>query len=545
MNPAARVQAWARARPGLLAVLALSVALNALGIGWGLPNDVSWAVDDTAPDKPLLLLGMWQGYHHKYPYFHWWTNLALYAPWLTWWRLTGQSSFPCKVPLLECFADPYAQLGTLILLTRGLHVAMGAGLCWLVYRISLRLFRDERAATLAALATACAPLVVYASHVGTLNLPSTFWLTASLLAALRALDSDRLSDHCAFGLLLGAAVATKEQIAGAYVLVGLGLYAAFLKRRVLPRSGGRLRAHLDPRLAALVLLPLITYAAIQNVVFNHEGWLAHLDHWIGESGSLARNEAPLYRGPVALAALFARELGNALGSPLLALCLAGAVVAGVTQPRRAAVLLLPAASYYLFTVQGVAQHVYTRLTLPVIPLLAIAAGYGVAAGLRRGRVARWTSVACAAVAIGHAALVSLRLDITFLRDTRYDAEAWLVENVPVDRGIGVFSYPYYLPRLAAFDRPVTRFDESAMIPGAFAATGPEWLVLSRTYHQRFDGRREGDFFASLLAGDGPYRVAWRHQRPPAFAGWPGLGSAWLPWLVNPEIAILERRPAAP
>ena len=42
---------------GLAAVLALSLALNWVGSGWGLPNERSWSNDDQTPKIPIYAGG--------------------------------------------------------------------------------------------------------------------------------------------------------------------------------------------------------------------------------------------------------------------------------------------------------------------------------------------------------------------------------------------------------------------------------------------------------------------------------------------------------
>ncbi|PYQ51467.1 MAG: hypothetical protein DMF78_13305, partial [Acidobacteria bacterium] len=61
-----------KARHALLAVVALSLALGAWGLRWGLPSEYGWAPDELLPQDvdAAVAQGFAHGWHTKYPPLH-------------------------------------------------------------------------------------------------------------------------------------------------------------------------------------------------------------------------------------------------------------------------------------------------------------------------------------------------------------------------------------------------------------------------------------------------------------------------------------------
>ncbi|HXH82073.1 MAG TPA: hypothetical protein VNN07_04000, partial [Candidatus Tectomicrobia bacterium] len=82
----------------LVAVVILALALNGIGLGWGLPpaNARAWEIDGITPLEPLatakaIFVDDWwnSGYYRKYPLGHYFVLLAAYAPYLAYLKVTG------------------------------------------------------------------------------------------------------------------------------------------------------------------------------------------------------------------------------------------------------------------------------------------------------------------------------------------------------------------------------------------------------------------------------------------------------------------------
>lgn len=549
---------------GLVAILALSLALNLVGNGWGLPNDRSWSNDDPTPKVPLRIGRIWCCGDNKYPYLQPLITRAVYAPSLAWWRARGELAAPCDdLGDADCFPRPYEQLGWLMRLSRLLAAAMGAGAVAAVYAIALRLYADRRAALFAALAAAVIHELVLFSHWGNVDVPYLFWFAWSIAAFLAIVDRGRVRDYAAFGLLSAAALATKESIVGAYVGVGVAILVVHGRRALAARAsdedvderGGagadgplnaspaastaalaRLaRAAVDRRLIVLAACLFGLYGIVNNVLFNWTGFRAHVGYWLAGTGIDPWNDR--FTGHAALLATFAARLRDAVGAGWLAA--AGvAVVWAAWRDRRTLWVLLPAASYYLFTIAPI-RYAYTRFTLPVALLLAVPLGRLAAATFTADTTARrrWASLprALLALAFAHALLYSVHADVMLLTDGRFAAERWLSESVPLTARVVAVGSPSYLPRLDWLGYEPKRLDDDDASLAAVRAEDADVVVTTR--RARAPGIGAAPSLIDDLVGAG-YAIRYDAASPAPLA--PLLGTSYIESRVNPRTVILVR-----
>ena len=526
----------ARLERGVLAaVVASALALLLLGIHWGLPNVESWNGDDISPNKPLRVLHDWLRGSHKYPYLHWWLNLGLYAPWLGGVAAAGQVDLGCLPKLKpECFDHPYRDMTVFMVLSRLLSAAMGVGIVLATRRLALVLHGDRAAALFAALICAWSPLLVFFGHTANLDVPHVFWFTASLVAAVRVAERGAPLDYVLFGLLAGCAIATKDPIAAAYVLPGAALLGVHVRRvrRESGAGGAALlgRALLDRRLLALGGLVVGLYVLVQNAIFNLEGLQAHFRSWTDASAVLAY----LRQGNQGFGRFFWRlgvSLEAELGRAMLVFCAVGAVFSARIAPRTL-VLWLPLLSYVLFAL--LPSFVEARVMLPLLPLFAVWGGCLASALLRLRPPLRAAAAAGLALGFAQEFLVSLNGDLRMLRDTRYEAEAWIAANVPQGERFAAFGGSNFLPRLPLLGYEARYFDITETRPGALEASGLEWAIFSETRHPLADR----DWVEAARSGRRGYRVVFEtHGRsvlPPWFETRARIG------LVSPHLTVLRR-----
>lgn len=524
-----------RERRALWWILAGGACLMLLGIDWGLPHVESWNGDDISPDKPLRVAADWWSGHHKYPYLHWWLNLALYAPYLSGLALAGELDLSCLPKLAPgCFEHATAHMTVLMVLTRLLSVAMGLGTVLATWRLALQLLGDPRAAVWAAAVVAGSYPLVFFAHTGNLDLPHTFWFAASLVAAVAVWRRGRPFDYATFGLIAGCALATKDSILGAYVGLGLVLLGRHIQRVRI--EGGRAGAALvDRRLWLLAGLVVAVYGLTQNVLFNFGGFLSHWGSWFEGGESLeamrARNVGVgrLTRG-------FVTSLRAALGLPVLALALAG-VVAAARRPawRPALLLLAPAASYFALSIQG-AGFTATRLVLPLVPVVAVFVAAAVGAwGAVSSLWLRRVGWAVAGLAIAFSWGQALNGDLRLLGDTRYAAEAWLRENVPPGTEVAAFGGSDVLPRERRAGVEFVPIARDALRPETLEAEGPAWLLLSSLHRPK----RLRPLFDALRAGGHGYELAWEGQHRTRLDAW--FSPVRQVGAVNPRLTLLRRR----
>lgn len=532
---------------GLIAVLALSLALNSIGAGWGLPNVRSWSNDDPTARVPLRIGDIWCCGDNKYPYLQPLITRAVYEPVLAWWRVRGDVVTPCDdLGDEDCHRRPFEQLGLLMRLSRLLAALMGAGTVAAVYALALRLYHDRRAALFAALAAALIHELVLFSHWGNVDVPYLFWFAWSIVAYLDVVDRGRVRDYAAFGLLSSAALSTKESIVGAYVGVGAAILVVHARRALAARPPGQAATYAlqrsvtaDPRLAVLVVSLFGFYGLVNNVVFNPSGYAAHVGHWIGGTGIDPWNDR--FAGHAALLVTFGARLRDAVGWPWLSA--AGvAVVWAAWRDRRTLWVVVPAVSYYLFTIAPI-RYAYTRFTLPVAILAAVPMGWlaarafaDVAKDVRGGRwIAQRVLALTLSLVLIHAFLYSVHADVMLLTDGRYAAERWLVAEVPRDADVVAIGSPSYLPRLDWLGYEIERLDDDEASLAAVLAEDADVVVTTR--RARAPGIGAAPSLVDDLVGAG-YAVVYDAASPAPLA--PLLGTAYIESRVNPTTVILVR-----
>lgn len=531
-----RVLATLRSHRILSAILLLALGLNLLGIDWGLPNVEAWNADDISPWKPLQTPWNYVHGYHKYPYLHSLISLASYTPYLLYLTLLGRIDLSC-FPTLEqqCFSDPYTQLSALMLISRALSVLMGLGIVVGVYRLSLTLHGERAAAQLAAGIAACSWVLVSYSHLGNLDVPQCFWFVVTLILFVQVLQRGARFDYLAFGLASGCALATKEGIIGAYLGMGLAIYGVHVNRE---RRGepltlrSWLAATVDGKLLGLLAALLIVYALANNVLFNWSGFVRHWEMWL-PTGSRMTGFRADFPGYARFYQRFLGSLAQAMGTPLLGLCGAGLLYAPWRYPW-SAVLLLPAATYALFSVT-VAGFVPVRFMFPLVLILAVFGGVLASRMLRAAPRLRVLSISVLAAVFAHGFLYSLNGDLVLLNDSRYLAESWIRENVEKTARIQVFSSYTYLPRLDFLGYRSLPVPEERIGPEFLREIRPDFVIFSSKYTLRLEDE-EREFVDALLAGSRGYRVVWKGRGHTRLERWFEDPASW----ANPVITILER-----
>lgn len=536
--------AMRRVDGALLVVLAVSLAVNAWGLDWGLPSAYGWAPDELLPET--VLTGASQGFSHgwysKYPPLHHVLMFGSYTPWLLaeGWR-----------PGTELTASTYQRL---FLCGRVLSLLMALGVVALVYACGLHVLARRGALFAAGLAATLLPFVYYAK-LANLEVPYLFWWLLSLWYLLRVREHGRRRDLVGAAISAGLAIATKDQAYGLYVLM-IPAVLAYRARRAGRHAGQPAwrrwwRALGDRDIQMAALAGVLTLVCAYNLPFNGSGFLAHVALITGDASRDFRMFPATLAGQYELFAQSATNLGFCLGPPAAGVCLLGLLTLVARAARRPALraplvfLLLPAVSYYL-TFIAVVLYSYDRFLLP-LALLATFFGGGLLAEAWawprwRGGLARLATVFVFAYGLGRA----LSLDILMVHDARYSAETWLRTHVPADAdvaGVGL------LPQLPRLDGLRWRLVPPAV--SGLVAAPPQFLVVNADLARRSrPGTGKASFYARLEHGELGYREAqrWRTRWPwLLFDTERLLGGAFGPVLsnlerVNPEIVVYRREP---
>jgi len=201
-----------RRRAVLLAAIAfLGLALRLWGIRWGAPERI-----DLHPDEIDYIIKYAQrvSLHNLDPGF---LNYPAFMMYL----VSFSSAILRRLGLLH-------EIWQIHVVGRCWSALFGAATAPVVYLLARELGGRAPGALLAALWTALLPLHVWESHVAVTDVPMTFWVTLTLLAAVRLLRRDGWQDWALAGAALGLATGSKYTAALATVTI---LLAALLNGR--------------------------------------------------------------------------------------------------------------------------------------------------------------------------------------------------------------------------------------------------------------------------------------------------------------------------
>lgn len=541
--------------------------MNSIGIEWGLPNgNETWATDSLQPVTPLAIVKhalvdeSWNSgwFYFKYPLGHPFVLSAVQLPYVTWLWAIGefqapQSTYPYG------FHHPEPTLTVLALLTRVVSVLMGVGVVACAYVIGSLLFGMSAGLVAAVLVTGCYP-IVYFAHTSNVDVPALFWTALAVAAVLVCADRGSRRAAAMAGLAAGMALFTKEQSIG--VLIALPL--VWLLRLQLKGSLQRREATKDVATAGAIFIAVTVL--VGNLWWNPAGFI---NRWLFLLGMLPPNIREKYApyqfalqkptvysstGEIAQLLDVVDKAVQGLTEPVALLCIVGTVWALWRYPRQAAVPLMLAASYYIFSLRSFgAGTVNVKYTIPLLYFLLVFGGaVGGALVDRLGRLShvavRRMAMFLVTVAIGCALLPGIEIDRLMVNDPRYKAEAWLGSNVPAGALVETYQSSPRLPRFAP-DVKVLHVPMEERTLELFERRRPDFVVLSSgaqvglTY-ERLTDWEPGDplfvhsevaqeFFDRLRAEEMGYRRVARFHTPLRWIT-PPFGS------VNPEITILAR-----
>ena len=517
----------------LIALLALTLALHAYPVWWGLPN--LWAQDELEPVDVLIGLreGFSGGWHMKYPPLHVYFLAILYLPALGF----------VECGLLE--AGEAAVGMTFVAINRTVSVVMSLGTTALVYACA-RTLTSQRAALLGALVWILVLPLTYYAKLANLDVPYTFWFALSLVAYVRAATRGAVRDFVLFGASAAAAVATKDQAYGLYLLPSLHLAWTRLRTLTSAPGGSTLaRALGDRTLLAGAGTGVAVFALAHNLPLNWTGFTDHVAIITGGASADYRQVDSLSGGgQFWLLIRTIEQTAWSMSVPGMVVACAGIVDAArrrTPEPRPPLMLLLPAISYYL-TFIAVVGYVYDRFLLPVCAILAIFAGYWLDR-IWRAAAPRWITASVVALFV-YMTWRTASIDVLMAADRRYEAEAWMHANLPPGSVVGVLEWRQMLPDLGGF-----RVLTLPSPPDPRDRSRPDTLIVSGGYPKRYPGRAEARWYDAAVRGERGYRVALRLDRPHPLA----ILARERPFRemetqftilpkVSPEVVILVRQP---
>jgi len=391
--------------------LALALPLYLVGIGWGWGPERLWSWDELRPAAVLATpYAGGESWPPKYPLLH---------------RDLLRALFAASAPLARAagVSAPEALEQVLFLAGRSLTLLLALATLSLAAATAARL-AGRRAGWLAAgVWLATLPQTYYAKTMN-LDAPYLFWFALAVWGFVRMRAQEGGGGAPTFVLAATAAVLTKDQSYGLFVLPAGALVAALVRRRpsaaAARRTAGRLALALAVALVG-VAVSFRLFAGIDHLRRHLAAVLAH--------PATYGVTAPDLAGPWALIRLGLHHVAWSFGTPLAPLVAAAVAFvllrarARHDPARAAAALLLFPLSYALFSLAPLGYH-YDRFFLPVCWTLAVVAGVGCErAGRELARpTARRLLAAALAAAIGWGLVRAAALDAALAGDRRVRLE---------------------------------------------------------------------------------------------------------------------------
>jgi hypothetical protein len=477
-------------------VIAVGLLLRVWGIGFGLPFE--YQVDEVQyvrQGASLATRALEPAWWNNPPFFKY-MLLGEYAGLFGLGRLLGWyasiADFSARHTL-----DPTP----LYILGRATAAGMGAATVWLVYRLGLAAY-GRRVALLAAWFLAVCFLHVRDSHYAVNDVPTTFWMAASLWAAVRVAQSAQRRWSVLAGVTLGLGIATKYTAILAVVPLVVAHVVALRTRRAEMGLRWTRELAIGPAVACLVAVLASPYFILTPGLVWHD-----------IAQEVALNER--LRMGIASYGYYLDPLVWGFGAALLALGVCGSIIAMRRHsPSDLVIVSLPLSSYTLLGLQG--AH-FARQLLPIVPALVLLSAVALDAILTRLVSLRqgWWQLALVASAV----LVSVQPLSSSIRhdyllgqtDSRTLAKAWIESHVAAGTKIAV-DWPTYAPPLASYDKPVagsSRMFDVTVLGGMGAFEHPlswyranhfEYLVINSfiaSIGLEYQPPEERAFYASL------------------------------------------------
>lgn len=561
--------AWSSIGRTRLAILALAFLAYTPGFWWGAPHATAsdrtnaWGVDDEPPLGPLaqahdiIAPKKEMNPNLGYPMLHPFMVLGSYTPYVGYLFVTGQLAKP-SVGYPHGFDDPVRALAVLSWIAHFLSVLLGVGVVLCAYEVG-RVLWDERSGVAGAVGAMLVYPMFYYARNSNVDVPVLFFTTAALVAFAHILRSGlTMRRAIAFGVLAGLAVATKEPAFASFIFVPVVLL--FLREPGavgMPwRSGSFWRVALAGAGCAL-----LAYAVGSGMIVDYARWSAHINFVRTRLSELDAGQITWVRlfpwtweGHVSFASLLASLLAAALSWPGLALGIAGIVVAARQTPRQA--LLALSAVGYLAVLFFSARTAQLRYVMPAAFVLAIFAGRCVVV-LWQARPRFWRVVAAGGAVAATGTLLLWASDLTYamLRDSRYDAGAWIARTARSGDQLEYFGSEHKhppmpttlqsrqaIPFLGSTVRPDTTDAAAATVAAEWGVRRPRFVVLVPDYTSApgapYARSCPPAVFRGLEDGSLGYRLAATFRTPTPFA-WAGRPALDYP-VVNPPIRIYER-----
>ena len=515
-----QLDARSKWEPGLLGVILLgALALRIYGLRWALPERT-----DLNPDEStVLMIVARMSWQHLDPgaYFY------------------GGLFYEVCVLVRSILGVPWPSIGDagLVLAYRSVSALFGTATVAVLYQLLRQVAPSGPAPLLGAAFLAVMPLHVWDSHLAVTDVMLTFWMTASVTAAVCAYQRPSWARFALASTLAGLATGTKFNGAFATVAILLAALAAVWERRV--RVGQVLAwGAMGVAMALLALFVASPHMFLKGRetwrAFQHEMTRVHdLDYGFNLWAHGWQYKPYVYQ----FGAAFPFSFGVALYAALL-----GGLIYCAARWRPVLIVPFGYAAFYL-VVMGSWEFVPIRYYLPFEPVLLMAPALGLAAGLTAPtvRVRRWTAAALTLV-LAYTVAFTVSTTARFTDDTRLQAQRWLQSRVAEGHDVLTVGAEWYLPTPKG-PRVMNLLQYLAM-PDVVAHRRPDYVVLTSLHYARSYRERDGNvaIWQLLRKGVLPYRLAKRFRAE--YLNWwfyRRLDPMYEGYFISPTIEVYQRR----
>jgi hypothetical protein len=507
-----------RLAPLLLGIVMIgALVLRGYGLHWGLPGRT-----DLNPDEETVLEIIAQmGWENLDPgrYFY------------------GAFFYQACLVIRGLLQSVWPSIGdtVIVLAYRSVSVLFGTATLAVLYVLLRRIAGPGPAPLLGAVMLALMPLHVWDSHFAVTDVTLTFWMTATVTAAVVAYHRPSWGRFAFASALAGAATGTKFNGAFAAVAIALAALAAWWERRLRFRQLVAWGA-LGVAVALLALFVASPYMFLQWDAswraFMREFNRVGMTHYSGLGAPGWQYRPYVYQ----LGAAFPFSFGVALYGALLA-----GLVYCAARWRRVLLIPLGYAALYLVVV-GRWQYVPIRYYLPVEPVLLIAPALALAAGLTApSRRLRWGTAAALIVVLGYTLAFTVSTTARFADDTRLQAERWLRPLAEDGSTILMVGARWYLPDSKG--PGVSQLLRYGAMPREVAHRRPHYVVLTSLHYLRSYRRQDGNvaLWNTVRRGELPYRRVRRFRAE--YLNWrlyTKLDPLFEGYFVSPTIEVYRR-----
>lgn len=462
---------------GVGLILALAAMLRLWSISYDLPyvfHPDEPAVVDVA--VKIVKNGDFNPHFFHYPSLVFYVHAAGYALYYALGRAGGAFNSLSDLSNLSSLVmgTTVAPDPAIVLIGRGITLALGLGSVLLVYLAGRALTQSRAVGALAAFFMAISPTFIYHSRIITPDTFVTFFALVVLYFTIRLFHEGKTWHYVAAAVAVGLTAGSKYN----GVLSGILPVAAHFLRD--GRRGWRdWRLYAMPLLSGLVFLLTTPYSLLDYPAFS-EALAFDATHYATGHAGMEGDTVRWYLG-------FLWQTTTVL--PLLALI---QVARGLLQRSKTTALLASfPIVYILFISRFIVRN--DRTLLPALPFLFLLAAILLVDWYRRairvksaGR--RW--LATAAVAILVLLLVAQPLRLSIAENAWRDGEQtlptaanWINDNLPAGSKVAIESYGPFIDASKFTIQPFDKIIDSP--PEWYVAEGYNYLIVSRARYGRY------------------------------------------------------------